>query len=229
MAWRRRSSTSPATAATSVTSTSSRASTTSRSRSGTRRTDVGDRVPEVVVDVDDRGEGPVRADRGALTPPHLAELGGHRHVIGRGDRQRRTEERALLHDPAGALLEVRRDEHGDRELLAKQVAVRDSLLDRARPVHDAARRTDAQRRVERLLGEVRGDAAEELADLGASRQPSERGLDPRDAAVVEVEGCFAHGIQDTRVLLNVHRAQLSVSFGLILEARRKYPRTKILR
>src|SRR5664280_1988588 len=154
MAWRRRSSTSPATAATSVTSTSSRASTTSRSRSGTRRTDVGDRVPEVVVDVDDRGEGPVGAHCGALAATHLAELAGHRHLVCRCDRQRRTEERALVDDPAGALLEVRGDEHGDRDPLAKQVAVRDSLLGRARAVHDAARRTDAQRRVERLFGEA---------------------------------------------------------------------------
>ncbi len=155
-----------------------------------------DRVAEVVVDVDDRGECPVGPDGGALGTADMSESCGHLDIARRRHRGRRAEAHALGHDAVAALLEVRGDQRRNAEELPEHPRPLDGCLRLCRDIHDTAGLADLERLDERGAVERHQHVAEELPDLLVFVECCQGLFDPCDPLVVEVERRAPHGVQD---------------------------------
>ena len=155
---------------------------------GTEGTGVGDGVSKVIVDVDDRGESVVRADRFALAGAEDAEASGVFDIVGRGDLERRADEGALVDDAVAALFEVRGDQHRDLALFAEHIGGVDRFLSGAGPVHDAAGVQGIQQLVDRRFVVVAHAGEEEGLDLLVLGHFGEGLFHPGDVLVIQVKG-----------------------------------------
>ncbi|CAH0271024.1 hypothetical protein SRABI128_03393 [Microbacterium sp. Bi128] len=146
-----------------------------------------DGVAPVVVDVHDRREGPVAAQRGGLHPGNAPHLAGDALVRVRARLQVGRDERPVVATAGAAHFRVRCDQQRHPCLGLRVPDVLLHLGRRPRPVPHAAHVILLQDTVEVFRGVVVVVVDEQLPDLFLVRHGADGGLHPRNRGIVEVE------------------------------------------
>ncbi len=150
-----------------------------------------DRVAPVAVDVDDRGERPVAADRVGFDAGDATEFVGVLRVVCAGDLRFPADVRAVGAGAVAAGLGIGGDEHRDLRLGLEDVVLLPDFLRRAGVIADGTDVVVVQDAAQVFFCALRTHVDEQLTDLLFVGHARDGVLDPLDTLVVKIErGCL---------------------------------------